>query len=102
MSMKAPMTERSRARRPSPAMVIWGSVLLFAVLFAVFTYRLSAAQSTPARRQVLVHKVVKRRVVTTVVPTPGPSSVNSGPATTASAPPVSSPPPVAPVVTSSS
>jgi hypothetical protein len=96
------MTERSRARRPGSATVIWGSVLLFAVLFAVFTYRLSAAQSTPARRGVLVRKVVKRRVVTTVVPTPGAAGVSSGPGTTTSVPSVSSPPPAAPVVTSSS
>jgi hypothetical protein len=101
MRAKAPMTERRRVRRPSPAMVIWGSVLLFTVLFAVFTYRFSAAQSAAAPPKVLVRKVIKRRVITTVVPTPGASSVNTGPATTTSAPSVSSAP-VAPVVTSAS
>ncbi len=67
-----------RARRPGPATVIWGSVALFAVLFALFTYQLS----TPAqpRQDVLVRKVIKRRVVTTVVPTPGESTVTAGPA----------------------
>jgi hypothetical protein len=66
------------ARRPGPAVVIWGSIALFAVLFAVFTYQLSAP-AAPAR-QVLVRKVVKRRIVTTVVPTPGVSTVTaSGP-----------------------
>jgi len=58
--------------------VVWGSIALFAVLFALFTYQLSAP-SQP-RQHVLVRKVVKRRVVTTVVPTPGESTVTSGPA----------------------
>ncbi len=71
------MTESRRARRPGPAAVIWGSVALFAVLFALFTYQLSAP-SQP-QRQVLLRKVVKRRVVTTVVPTPGESTVTAGP-----------------------
>jgi hypothetical protein len=95
------MTERPRARRPSAALVVWGSLALFAVLFAVLTYRLSAAQAPAAPRQkVLVRRVIKRRVVTTVVPTPGASSVSSGPVTTTSTPAVSSG--AAPVVTSSS
>ena len=68
----------ARARRPGPAAVIWGSVALFAVLFALFTYQLSAP--TQPRRHVLVRKVIKRRVVTTVVPTPGESTVTAGPA----------------------
>ncbi|HET6569863.1 MAG TPA: hypothetical protein VFG58_00030 [Solirubrobacterales bacterium] len=66
------------SRRPGPAAVIWGSVALFAVLFALFTYQLSAPAQP--RQHVLVRKVVKRRVVTTVVPTPGESTVTSGPA----------------------
>lgn len=71
------MTEPARkARRPSPALVIWGSVLLFAALFALLTYRLSASQP-PAPRPELVRKVVKRRVVTTIVPSPGRNSVAS-------------------------
>jgi len=76
------MTEQKaaarRPRRPGPAAVIWGSIALFAVLFALFTYQL-AAPSQP-QQQVLVRKVVKRRVVTTVVPTPGESTVTAGPA----------------------
>jgi hypothetical protein len=67
-----------RGRRPGPAAVIWGSVALFAVLFALFTYQLSAPSGP--RQQVLVRKLVKRRVVTTVVPTPGASTVTAGPA----------------------
>jgi hypothetical protein len=57
--------------------VIWGSIALFAALFALFTYQLSAP-SPPAQR-VLVRKVVKRRVVTTFVPTPGAATVTAGP-----------------------
>jgi hypothetical protein len=87
------------AGRPSPAMVIWGSIALFAVLFALLTYQLSVP-SGPSQRPVLVRKVVKRRVVTTVVPTPGSTSVSSGPVTT-SAPEASSYG-VAPVTTGAS
>ena len=94
------MTERARARRPSPALVLWGSIALFAVLFALLTYQLSAA-STPAPQQVLVRKVIKRRVVTTFVPTPGASTVSSGPVTTSSASAVSASG-AAPVTTSAS
>jgi len=78
------MTERARPRRPSPVLVLWGSIALFAVLFALLTYQLSAA-GVPAPRPVLVRKVIKRRVVTTFVPTPGASTVTSGPVTTSSA-----------------
>jgi hypothetical protein len=56
--------------------VIWGSIALFAVMFAFLTYQLSASQP-PAPRPVLVRQVVKRRIVTTIVPTPGRSSVTS-------------------------
>ena len=83
------MTERARTRRPSPALVLWGSIALFAVLFAFLVYQfstgqdpsLSAQASATASRPVLVRKVVRRRVVTTVVPTPGRSTVTSGPIT---------------------
>jgi hypothetical protein len=71
------MTEEARkARRPSPALVTWGSVALFAVLFTLLTYQLSASQPPPPRPE-LVRKVVKRRVVTTIVPSPGRNSVSS-------------------------
>lgn len=67
------MTERPRTvRRPSPALVVWSSIVLFALL----TYQLSASQP-PTPRPVLVRKVVKRRVVTTVVPSPGRNTVSS-------------------------
>ena len=59
------MTERPRTRRPGPALVIWSSVALFAVLFALLTYQLASSQPPPPR-PVLVRQVVKRRVVTTV------------------------------------
>ena len=70
-------TEKGRGpRRPKPALVVWSSIVLFALLFALLTYQLSASQG-PASRPVLVRKVLKRRVVTTVVPTPGRNTVSS-------------------------
>jgi hypothetical protein len=76
------MTDPNRARRPGFALVIWGSVALFAVMFAFLTYQLSSGRdpslgAAQAPRPVLVRQVVKRRVVTTIVPTPGRSSVSS-------------------------
>jgi hypothetical protein len=71
-------TDRPRTRRPGPALVVWGSIALFGVLFALLTYQLSAAEAPKAAaRPVLVRQVVKRRVVTTIVPTPGRSTVTS-------------------------
>ena len=85
------MTERSRVRRPGPGAVIWGSIALFAVLFALLTYQLSSGAdpslsgfANAAPQPIQVRKVIKRRVVTTIVPTPGANSVTSGPATSAS------------------
>lgn len=73
------MTEaRASKRRPGGAPVFWASVALFAVLFAVLTYQLSSVPA-PQSPQVQVRKVVKRRVVTTIVPTPGANSVSAGP-----------------------
>lgn len=94
------MTESRRPRRPSFAPVFWGSVALFAVLFALLTYQLSAA-SAPAPQPVLVRKVIQRRVVTTVAPTPGAASVSSSPVLTSSAP-VESSAGAAPVTTGAS
>jgi hypothetical protein len=85
-----------RRRRPGIGPVVWGSVALFAAMFALLTYQLSSSQP-PAPRPVLVRKVVKRRVVTTVVPTPGPSAVTTSGQVTA-APPSE----YAPVTTSAS
>ncbi len=71
------VTERTRtARRPGPALVVWSSIALFGVLFALLTYQLSASQPPPPR-PVVVRQVVKRRVITTYVPTPGRNSVSS-------------------------
>jgi hypothetical protein len=56
--------------------VVWGSIVLFAVLFALLTYQLSASQS-PTPRPLVIRKVLKRRVVTTIVPSPGQNTVSS-------------------------
>ncbi|HEX7059520.1 MAG TPA: hypothetical protein VF176_06680 [Solirubrobacterales bacterium] len=101
------MTERHRVRRPGPAPVIWGSVALFAVLFAFLTYQLAVGRdpalgakvSAPDRRSIVIRRVIKHRIVTTVVPTPGASSVSSAPSVSA---PVPVAPAAAPVVTSAS
>jgi hypothetical protein len=66
----------NKARRPGPALVIWSSIALFGVLFALLTYQLSASQPAPPR-PVVVRKVLKRRVVTTIVPTPGRNTVSA-------------------------
>lgn len=104
-------TPRPRVpRRPGPAAVIWGSVALFAVLFVFLTNQLASgndpslskqAVAGAAPRKVLVRRVVKRRIVTRVVPAPGPDSISSGPASTSSAPVIAAPAP-APVTTSAS
>jgi len=97
------MTEAPRSRRPrrpSFAPVFWGSLALFAVLFTLLTYQLSAA-STAEPRHVLVRKVIKRRVVTTVVPSPGEEAVSSGPVVSSAAA-ESAPVEVAPVTTGAS
>lgn len=100
------MTEPKRQRRPPASAVFWGSIALFAVLFALLTYRLEAetAAKQQAARAVHVRKVIKRRVVTTVVGggAAGGSGapVTSSPATTGSAP--APEPEPEPVVTSSS
>ena len=71
------MTEPARkSRRPGPALVLWSSIALFGVLFALLTYQLSASQPA-APRPVVMRKVLQRRVVTTYVPTPGRNSVSS-------------------------
>ncbi|HEX8958602.1 MAG TPA: hypothetical protein VF770_02145 [Solirubrobacterales bacterium] len=72
----------SRGRRPGPALVIWGTIALFAVTFAFLTYQLSIGRDpllgrATASRPVLVRQVIKRRVITTIIPTPGRSSVSA-------------------------
>jgi hypothetical protein len=83
------MTERRPIRRPGAGAVVWGSIALFAVLFALLTYQLGVTPSTngstaSTSQPVQVRKVIKRRVVTTIVPTPGVNQVLSGPATSSS------------------
>ncbi len=76
------MTEAAaRSRRPRASLVFWGSILLFAALFAFLTYRFAVEQeaSRPTAQAVQVRKLIKRRVVTTIVPTPGQNTVSSGP-----------------------
>jgi hypothetical protein len=80
------MTERSRSKRPPASLVFWASVVLFAALFALLAYRFSAEQSPTqaTARAVQVRKVIKRRVVTTIVPSPGLNTVSSGPVSSSS------------------
>jgi hypothetical protein len=80
------MTERTRPKRPPASLVLWGSILLFAALFALLVYRFSAelSASQPTARAVQVRKVIKRRVVTTIVPSPGQNTVSSGPVSSSS------------------
>ena len=80
------MTESPRTRRPRASIVFWASILLFAALFAFLTYRFSAEQSAsaPTARAVQVRKVIKRKVVTTIVPSPGQNTVSSGPVSSSS------------------
>jgi len=80
------MTDRSRSKRPPASLVFWASVVLFAALFALLAYRFSAEQpaSQATARAVQVRKVIKRRVVTTIVPSPGRNTVSSGPVSSSS------------------
>jgi hypothetical protein len=75
------MTERAAVKRPRSARVYWVSVLLFTALLALLTYRFASEQAPPVTPTVQVRKVIKRKVVTTIVPTPGRNTVSSGPVT---------------------
>lgn len=75
---------RSRSKRPPASLVFWGSILLFTALFALLVYRFAAEQSQPVTQAVQVRKVIKRRVVTTIVPSPGRNTVSSGPVSSSS------------------
>jgi hypothetical protein len=79
------MTERTRSKRPSASPVFWASVALFTVLFFLLAIRFSAEQSGQASaRAVQTRKVIKRRVVTTIVPGPGQNTVSSSPSSSSS------------------
>ena len=80
------MTEPTHSKRPRASRVFWASILLFAALFALLVYRFSLEQQAtqPAAQAVQVRKVIKRRVVTTIVPTPGQNTVSSGPISSSS------------------
>ncbi len=88
--------------RSGGLVVFWASAALFAVLFALLTFQLSrgtTAGTTTAARPVQVRKVIKRRIVTTVVPSPGVDRVVSGPALGSAA---ATQVPVEPITTSAS
>ena len=78
------MTERPRSRRPPASLVFWASILLFTALFALLAHRFSAEQAPPAAQAVQVRKVIKRRVVTTIVPSPGENTVSATPVSSSS------------------
>lgn len=80
------MTEPTRSKRPSASLVFWASIVLFAALFALLAYRFSVEQQATqaTARAVQVRKVIKRRVVTTIVPSPGQNTVSSGPVSSSS------------------
>jgi hypothetical protein len=80
------MTEPVHSRRPPASLVFWASILLFAALFALLAYRFPAEQSASqaTARAVQVRKVIKRRVVTTIIPSPGQNTVSSSPVSTSS------------------
>jgi hypothetical protein len=100
--MTEPRPQAKRQRKPSASLVFWASVLLFAALFALLTYRFEAESQAvePTAQAVQVRKVIKRRVVTTIVGGSGGSTVSTGPvsSSTSSAPAAES----EPVVTSAS
>lgn len=78
----------SRPGRPGAGPVFWSSAVLFAVLFGFLAYRFSVGadpslSGAAAPRPVEVRKVIKRRVVTTVVPGPGANTVVNGPTSSA-------------------
>jgi hypothetical protein len=80
------MTEPVRSKRPPASLVFWASILLFAALFALLAYRFSVEQaaSQATARAVQVRKVIKRRVVTTIVPSPGRNTVSASPVSSSS------------------
>jgi len=81
---EAATARRAPAGRPRSARIYWVSVLLFAALFAFLTYTFTAEQAPTPRPVVQVRKVIKRRVITTIVPTPGQNSVSAGPVSSSS------------------
>ena len=115
------MTDQARAikRRKPPAMrVFMASAALFLVALVFLSYQLAPGKDPalgasvakvykPKRPVVTVRKIVKRRVITTVVPAPStatttPVSSGSAPTSTYSAPaPVAVAPAPAPVTASS-
>jgi len=71
-----------RGHRPGPTLVIFSTAALFALIFAFLTYQFSVGRdpslSTAASsRPIVVRQIVTRRVVSTILPTPGRSTVTS-------------------------
>ncbi len=95
-----------RSGRPGPGVVISGAIALFAVTFGFLTYQLRSghdpalgAQALASQaRPVLVRRVIKHKIITRVVPTPGASgttvSTSGAPATTSTAAVAPAPAPV--------
>ena len=97
------MTEPRRNRRPSAKFVLWTPALPFPALspLATYSYEAEGQAGQKAAQVVQVRKVIKRRVVTTVVGGSGGSAVSSGPVSSVAAEPEPEPAPE-PVVTSAS
>ncbi|MGK2956045.1 MAG: hypothetical protein ACSLFI_10295 [Solirubrobacterales bacterium] len=114
------MTDRSRAvkrRKPSPVAVFLASAALFLGSLGFLSYQLAqgkdpalgtsvASVEKPKRPVVTVRRIIKRRVITTVVPAPAATSIpvssGSAPSSSYSAPaPVAVAPAPAPVTASS-
>ena len=71
----AAMTEPRRSRRPRASLVFWGSIAPLRGALRpphLPLRRPNSRRRQPTARAVQVRKVIKRRVVTTIVPSPGP------------------------------
>jgi hypothetical protein len=71
-----------RGCRPGPTLVIGSSAAFFGVIFALLAYPLSVRRdpspsTATSSRPIVVRQIVKHRVVTTTLPTPGRSTVTS-------------------------
>ncbi len=89
MGVAAVATDPRRpVRRPGPGAVIFISLALFTVLFVLLTLQLSSGGSfgsTASSGPVAIRKVIKRKVVTTIVATPGKNRITASPATSSAA-----------------
>jgi hypothetical protein len=126
--VKATMTDPARParkRKPSPLTVFVTSAALFFAALGFLAYQLAQGHDPalgsgatmaekPKRPVVTVRRIIKRRVITTLVPAPevtstpvssgaAPTGTYSAPSTTAAPAPAAAPPPApAPAVTATS